>query len=263
MIIQDAIFKRKSIRKYKMDGLNDAALNKVEEILKNVKPLYKDIDYKGHLVKDGMKVQVLFKNFISKYIKVKSPHYIIITSEKKEGYLENVGFAFEEIVLQLTCMGIGTCWIGAPFDRKMVKDMIQIDDNHEPVLLISLGEPEDFFSMYVNDISEYKRKPFEKVVSGELDPIFEDVFHYVRVAPSATNSQPWIYQKEEGEIKAFCIERKNKLTKAIYNQLNLIDMGISLFHLKVGLEKHNMNFDLIKSPEGKMKAHKYINTIKY
>ena len=263
MIVKDAIFKRKSIRKYKMDGLNEETISKVEEMLKNVKGLYKEINFNGHLVKDGMKVQALFNNFISKYIKVKAPHYIIITSEKKDGYLENVGFAFEEIVLKLTCMGIGTCWVGAPFDRNMVKDMIEIDDNQEPILIISLGEPEDFFTMYRNDISEYKRKSFEKVVSGELDSIFEDVFHHVRVAPSATNSQPWMFLKDDGIIKTYCIERKNKLTKAIYDKMNLIDIGISLYHLKVGLEKHNMNFEIAHLEEEKMKSHKYINTIKY
>lgn len=37
MIIQDAIFKRKSIRKYKMDGLNEETIIKVQEMLKNIK----------------------------------------------------------------------------------------------------------------------------------------------------------------------------------------------------------------------------------
>ncbi len=174
-----------------------------------------------------------------------------------------MGFAFEEVILQLTTMGIGTCWIGAPFDRKMVQDMIKIDDNQEPVLIISLGEPQDFFTMYRKEIHEYKRNHLDKVVLGEIDSIFEDIFNYVRVAPSAINSQPWMFTKEEGIIKAYCIERKNKLTKALYDQLNLVDMGISLYHLKVGLEKHNMKFEVIKSPEEKMKSYKYINTIKY
>nr|WP_276576068.1 nitroreductase family protein [Oceanirhabdus seepicola] len=263
MIIKDAIFKRKSIRKYKMDGLNEETISKVEEMLKNVKGLYEEINFKGHLVKDGMKVQALFNNFIGKYIKVKAPHYIVITSDKKDGYLENVGFAFEEIVIQLTCMGIGTCWVGAPFDRNMVKDMIEIDDNQEPILIIAFGEPEDFFTMYRKGINEYKRKTLDKVVLGEIDSIFEDIFNYVRVAPSAINSQPWMFSKEDGIINTYCIERKNKITKALYDKMNLIDMGISLYHLKVGLEKNRMSFEVIQSQEGKMKSHKYINTIKY
>jgi nitroreductase len=37
----------------------------------------------------------------------------------KNGYKENIGFVEEQLVLELTGIGIGTCWLGTYNDKKI------------------------------------------------------------------------------------------------------------------------------------------------
>lgn len=264
MRIDQAIFKRKSVRKYKMEGINQNVFDKIQEILMDAKGIKPEINCRGYLVRDGARVRKLFDNFISKYIKVNAPHYILITSQEKEGYLENVGFMFERVVLELTTMGIGTCWIGAPFNRKMIKDIINIKDDHIPVCIIALGEPEDFYSMYRSNVNQFKRENIEKlIVKGETEEI-KEALECARLAPSGINSQPWRFIVEEDSIHLMCIKRKNMLTKALYEKMNLIDIGIAMNHLEIGLRKNGFKFDISeKNNKYDSKDLKHIAVIKY
>jgi len=41
------------------------------------------------------------------------PHYVIVVSEERPGYLENVGYRMQYLVLTAAELGLGTCWIRA------------------------------------------------------------------------------------------------------------------------------------------------------
>jgi hypothetical protein len=64
-----------------MTPLSDTLMTKIKDFASNLKPLYEDI-----------KVEYEFVNNVNNIIPVKAPHYIIISSENKYGYLTNVGF---------------------------------------------------------------------------------------------------------------------------------------------------------------------------
>jgi nitroreductase len=51
---------------------------------------------------------------------VKAPHYLLLFSENKPGYLLNTGFIFEQIDLFLSSSGIGSCWLGLTNPKKAV-----------------------------------------------------------------------------------------------------------------------------------------------
>lgn len=46
--------------------------------------------------------------------------------KKEYKTIEQFGYAFERIVLFLTDMKLGTCWLGASFDRKQFPDRLHI-----------------------------------------------------------------------------------------------------------------------------------------
>jgi len=52
----------------------------------------------------------------------------------------NVGIAIEHIILKATDLGLGSCWIGG-FNGKMVKDLLDLDDNLYVVALLPIGHP--------------------------------------------------------------------------------------------------------------------------
>lgn len=144
---------------------------------------------------------------MGKYIAVSAPHYIVISSEIKENHLENVGFVFENTILRLTCMGIGTCGVGAPLNKESVANVVELPEKESPILLIAFGDPEDIGNMYRNSESEFKRKSIDKICIGEISGDYETIINTARLSPSSINRQPWKFKVENNSIHVFGLRR--------------------------------------------------------
>ena len=54
----------------------------------------------------------------------------------------DVAIAFDHLTLAAAELGLGTCWIGA-CDAKIIKEVLQLPDNIEPVAMTPVGYPAD------------------------------------------------------------------------------------------------------------------------
>lgn len=235
MDLKQYIFKRKSTRKYDLTELDTNILNQINDFAKSLKPLYGNIKIQYNLV--GL-------SDIKNILPVKSPHYFVISSEKKEGYLENVGFMFQQMDLYLSSLGLGSCWLG------MARVAEKINTNLEFVIILAFGKPLE--SPY-RELSEFKRKSLDEI-SNKVDDRLEPA----RLAPSATNSQPWYFVIEDDNIHVYRA-KLNPVKALIYEKMNAIDMGIMLAHLYIS-DTDKFNFVSQKHPD--IKGYNYIGTKK-
>jgi hypothetical protein len=81
-------------------------------------------------------------------------------------------------------------------------------------------------------LAEFDRKPISEVISAAN---WQPVLEAVRLAPSATNSQPWFFAAEGDVLCAYC-RQLGFLKAKILGRMNQIDMGIGLCHLVLSLE---------------------------
>jgi nitroreductase len=65
-----------------------------------------------------------------------------IKPEGHRGYGEIAGFPSQNIMLAAYALGLGSCAIGG-FNRKALIDILEIPDDLEPKLLITLGYPDE------------------------------------------------------------------------------------------------------------------------
>jgi len=221
-----AINSRKSIRKYKEEGLSLEDIQKIKAIIKNVKPLFDSIPMETFLIEEGEKIHATFKGIMAKYTKVIAPHYLAFTSETSEGHLENIGFIGEEIVLKLTQLGIGTCWLGSPIKQELFKTIVKVQDKQRYIILVALGYPVELLNLVENR----KRLDKSKVIVGTYENQYEPIIQAFIAAPSAVNSQPWKLSINNNKFDLY-LENKNILTKIMLKEMNHIDMGIGLNHL--------------------------------
>jgi nitroreductase len=218
--IYDAIFKRKSIRKYDNSPLNERVLNRISEELNNLIPLYDDIKIDAKIISgDDVKLRGMKQ----------APHYLAIFSENKEGYLTNLGFMLQQIDLLFSASGIGSCWQGIPSPKGHVTKSSDLNF----VILIAFGLPTE--PLYREDTSEFKRKSLENITDIEDA---NELLEPVRLAPSAINSQPWFFTGTKDVIRA-CSVKPNFLKAVLVNKYIPIDVGISIYHLKVSAEHFN------------------------
>lgn len=199
------IYKRKSVRKYEMKDLDQELLLEIENFIKTIQPLHQEILVHYKIVHDA-------KNWLP----VKAPYYILIYSEEKLGYLNNVGFMFQQLDLFLSSKGLGSCWLG------MAKPKEKADDNKDFVIAIGFGEA---LENPYRERTEFKRKSAIEVYKGS-----DERLEAARLAPSATNSQNWFFEEQEGRIHVYQ-KNINAIQNMIYGKMNQIDIGIALCHM--------------------------------
>lgn len=215
--LYETIFKRKSIRNYDLTPLDQNTLTEISNHLNDLKPLYENIK---------TEVKIISESDVKRRMMKKAPHYIVIFSESKEGYLTNVGFMLQQMDLFLSASGIGSCWQGIPKPKKEVLK----SSNLKFIILIAFGKPNE--PLYRKSVSEFKRKPLKDMNDFKGS---EEFLEAVRLAPSATNSQPWFFKGDNNLIHVYAI-KPSFIRGLVAKKYIPIDVGIALYHLKLAAE---------------------------
>ena len=160
---------------------------------------------------------------------------VLLYSEKKDGYLQNIGYLGEQLDLYLVSRYIGTLWFGiGKTEEEPFEDM-------EFVILFSIRKISDG-SKYRKDMFKNKRKSAEKIWEGEQIPGVSDI---VRFAPSACNSQPWLV-KNNVELSVYRYRKPGKrgiMPADKVSFYNRIDIGIFICFMDVCLEHNGVVFE--------------------
>lgn len=216
--LYEAIFSRRSTRKYDMTPLPEGIMKSIREYADGIKPLEESIPYEfTYLGTDDVK----------NILPIKAPHYICLYSLKKGNYLMNAGFLLQQIDLYLSASNLASCWLGM---AKPSKGVSQLRNGLEFVIMLAFGNTTE--PIHRADISEFKRRSLSaisSVVNGD------EFIEPVRLAPSASNTQPWFFSGNTGVITV-SREKLNLLKAPLYDKMNQIDIGIALCHLWLSLE---------------------------
>ena len=224
--LYDMIFKRKSFHLFRNIGkehISEEELKDIEEYLTKLKPLVDDIKVRIKIVKEGATCR-------------RGQEYcILFYSEKKENYLQNIGYLGEQLDLYLVSKNIGTLWFGiGKVDEKQY-------DGLDYVIMIAIAKV-DSAEKFRKDMYKSKRKELQEIWNGEN---YLNIANIVRFAPSACNTQPWIVESSKNELKVYRYRKEGKRgimpkDKVIY--YNQIDIGIFLCFLELCLEHNNINY---------------------
>ncbi len=216
--LYNAIFHRKSIRKYDMTPLPTETLATLKDHASSAKPLDESIRYE---------FVHLYSADVKNLLPIKAPHYICVYSQIKGNYLMNAGFLLQQVDLYLSANNLASCWLGIAKPSKEVPKQI---NGLEFVIMLAFGNTTE--PIYRTNTSEFKRKSVSEIscVAG-ADSILEPV----RLAPSSSNTQPWFFS---GEVEAMTVSRKklNLLKAAFYGKMNQIDIGIALCHFWLSVD---------------------------
>ena len=165
------IFKRKSFHLFRNIGdlhISDDELDDIEKYFKKIKHLVDNIEVKIKVVKDSTTCH-------------RGQEYcILFYSEKKDNYLQNIGYIGEQLDLYLVSKNIGTLWfgIGKVKEKKL--------DGLDFVIMMAISKV-DMPDKFRKDMFKSKRKEISEIWKGTN---YLDIADIVRFAPSACKSQP-------------------------------------------------------------------------
>ncbi len=265
----EAIFRRKSVRKYSHEKLSKEELRYVKDSIEHRDEFYPEIDTDVKIL-EREEIRTAVSGIVLDYGKVDAPYYLVMGTEKREGYLENVGFSMESVVLDLTRRKLGSCWIGANFDKEKVKRSAGLHEDLDPIILMAFGHTEEEKSPWRDNRKDAKRKSIWELTlegSQEFSKTWKEILDPARMAPSAVNGQPWRV-KREGDFLHIYIALKGGLLKRVIDRfadlekLNHIDAGIFLNHVKIAADHLSKDIEF-KTVEGvEQESHRYIISVK-
>jgi len=252
MNLYNAIEKRISIRKYENEIFDDKTIKVIKEKILNIKPIDADIKIRLDLI-DAKPVGI---GTLYGLAKINAPYCIVAITEIKNGYMENIGFIEEQLVLELTDMGIGTCWLGTYNDKK-IREMLNLNENQKITNVISLGysfKQKNFFNdVFRNLVGRNRKKETELAyyrqwgsdVSEYLNKnqYIKQVLHMSILAPSSNNKQPVYLVFNENNVSFFV---KNKKDGEIINSSAELDAGIFISHFYLCLKNDAIEVSFLK-----------------
>lgn len=225
------LFKRKSFHIFKEPGhISPKEQARIRESFSGCTPLVPEIRVEMKLVSGEETTCKRGQEFC-----------ILFFSERKAGYLANIGYMGEQLDLLLACMNIGVLWFG------IGKTEVKSESGLDFVIMLAIAKMEE--SRFRKDMFKSKRKPLEEIWRGTAH---RNIANIVRFAPSACNTQPWIVESQEKELRVFRYKKPGKRgimpadRVVFYNQ---IDMGIFLLFLELCLTQEKLVFERTLLPD--------------
>jgi nitroreductase len=155
MNLEDAIFKRRTIRRFKQEPIPSEILKKLIDYAR-VAPAGSNIQSVEYIVvespamREKMFPLVRWASSLPK--EERTPEngreptaYIVVivnTDIKKSYYDYDVGAAVENILLGAVSFGLGCCWMGN-INAKKIRTLLEIPEHYELKHIISLGYPDE------------------------------------------------------------------------------------------------------------------------
>ena len=163
MDVEEAIQKRRTIRRFRQDPIPLDTLKKLIDLAR-MAPMAKNIQaLEFIIVREKQNVKELFNmvKFASSLPEhLRTPEkgreptaYIIVlvNTRIKAGYVDfDVGAAVENMLLGAVKYGIGTCWMGN-FNASKLRSFLKIDKHYDIKHVISLGYPDE-----ISKVEEFK-----------------------------------------------------------------------------------------------------------
>lgn len=219
------VFKRKSFHIFKNTLIiSKEELAQIETAFLECKPLIPEI-------KVGMKIVPAAETTCKRG----QEYCILLYSEKKEGYLPNIGYIGQQLDLMLASMNIGTLWFG------IGKTDVRSDGELDFVIMIAIAKMEE--TKFRKNMFKSKRKPIEEMWFGAY---YLEAANIARFSPSACNTQPWIVESNEQELKIFRYKKPGKrgiMPADKVSFYNRIDIGIFLLILEISLKHEGIVFE--------------------
>lgn len=167
--------------------------------------------------------------------------------QKGDKAMEDFGYCMEKNILKATELELGTVWLGGSLNRSTFAKKLNAEEGELIPAVTPLGYSSDHRTMIdrvIRFMSGGKnRKPFNELFfMGDLKTPLEasrcgryaDVLESVRLAPSASNKQPWRLVKEEGQYVFHIFMKENPKYNNSFGEIKIqnIDMGIAMCHFE-------------------------------
>jgi nitroreductase len=263
--IVDIIKSRRSVRTYKPEELSKELKDKIKNYAKEIKGPF-DSKVRLELI-DATDIAQKSDGKIGTYGVIKGAKAYIAAITEKDGKnsLEQLGYALEELIIFAASLNLGTCWLGGTFKKSEFAKLVDVKENEIMPIVTPVGYIADNKSMMEsfmrlaagsNNRKQWKdlffNESFECPLEEKDAGDYKTALEMLRLAPSASNKQPWRVLKR-GNSYHFYLSHTKGYGNALGFSIQKIDMGIAMCHFELTLHELGLkgmwkvNQDMLKN----------------
>jgi hypothetical protein len=235
---------RQSIRAYDTKKLFESDYKRIIEYIATEENLIGPFGNKGRIELVQVTNNISEKGIkLGTYGFIKNPQvYLVGLCENKKYSLLEFSFTFHKLVIYMTELGLGTCWMGGTFSRNSFERELQLAEGECIPCITPSGYPQqkqrvfDKALRYV--VKADNKKPWDQLFydSSFADSLekanaaqLEIPIEMVRLGPSVSNKQPWRLVLSEDRQKChFYIEHTPNYSKSLGYDMQILDIGIAM-----------------------------------
>ncbi|WP_096200733.1 nitroreductase family protein [Bacillus sp. FJAT-45350] len=245
--------KRQSIRTYEVQSIKETHSKEIQTFIQKEENLIGPFGTKGKIELVGVTNNVTDKGLkLGTYGFIKNPRaYLVgITVNNKYSLIE-FAYTFQKLVLYLTGLGIGTCWIGGTFNRKSFEKELAISDGEFIPCITPIGYPKEkqriFDKALRYVVKADNKKPWEQLfcdtnfdskLTAEAAGVYREPIEMVRLGPSASNKQPWrLVLSQDCKTCHFYIEHTPNYSNKLGYTMQYLDVGIAMCQFELACKE--------------------------
>ena len=171
--------------------------------------------------------------------------YIGAVVKKADRDLEDFGYSLEKAILYATSLGLGTCWLGGTFKKSEFSKAMKQKDYEILPCITPIGYPSSKKSLIDSAMrfaaGSKNRKSWDELffstdfshgLSESDAEKYSTPLEMLRLAPSASNKQPWRIVKDMSKTH-FYLQHTKGYAKMLAYDLQRVDMGIAMCHFEL------------------------------
>jgi hypothetical protein len=217
----EAINERRSRRLYLQKPIDWSKLSVLQEMIDRFN---RESTLSIRFIEDGSAAFGNFRKTYGLFSGIRS--LLVMVGKKNDANLkEKIGYYGELLVLEATCLGLGTCWVGVTFNAESPVFGLKKEETLVCVIPIGYVEELSFREKMIHQMVAGKSKSIPSMLVSNVNPpdwLLSGI-KAVQKAPSAVNKQPVHFEYKAGILTVF-VEDDGKFS--------LVDLGIAKAHFE-------------------------------
>lgn len=239
--LREAMIHRRSVRTYREELISQELKQKIEEFADTVEAPFKT----------KMRFQFIDISTTEPGIRLGTygvirgaTSYLCAVAKKEDRMEEDLGYVFEKIILYITSLGLGTCWLGGTFNKPGFGKALNLGEDEVVPVITPVGYAGEKRSILervmATAVGARNRKDWSELFFDKdfSHPLHQDdagrmkeCLEMVRIAPSASNKQPWRIIWDENRYHFF-VCRTPGYGKLLEYDIQRLDVGIAMCHFE-------------------------------
>lgn len=151
MKLDEIIQLRRSVRKFKDQSVDKEFIDEIIESARLAPSAVNFQPWKFYICRSEEAKKIVRQSYPREWFN-SAPLYILACGDHQQSWKRpcdgkdhldiDIAIAVEHMVLKITELGLGTCWV-CNFNSQTVKEGLQLSENVEPIVLLPVGYPEN------------------------------------------------------------------------------------------------------------------------